>query len=133
MNSIFLKKCKNGLKNGVLPKKSSPFLAIFTYFLAKFVWPYFFWPILSDFFISPGNMFIWSIFLRMNSIFLKKCKNGLKNRVLPKKSSPFLAIFTYFLAKFVWPYFFLADFVRFFYFSRKHVYLKYLSTNELDF
>ena len=91
-NSIFLKKCKNGLKNGVLPKKY-PFFANFYPFLGKMRLTHFFWPISAEFFIPPGNMFIRTIFLRNNSIFLKKCENGLKNWVLPKTKSTFFAYF----------------------------------------
>ena len=92
-NSIFLKKCKNGLKNGVLPKKYLFFLPIFTDFLGKMRLTLYFWPILAEFFIPSGNMFIRIVFLRNNSIFLKKCKNGLKNGVLPKTKSTFFAYF----------------------------------------
>ena len=88
-NSIFLKKCKNGLKNGVLPKK----VPLFYPFLVRIRLTLFFWPILAEFFIPPGNMFIRAVFLRNNSIFLTKCKNGLKNGVLPKTKSTFFAYF----------------------------------------
>ena len=56
--------------------------------------PWFFWPILAEFFIPPGNMFIRTVFLRNNSVFfLKKCKNELKNGVLSKKVHLFYPFF----------------------------------------
>ena len=96
-NSIVLKKCKNELKNGVLPQK----VRLFYPFLGKIRLILFFF---AEFFIPPGNMFIRTVFLRNNSIFLKKCKNELKNRVLPKKVPlfyPFLGKMR--LTHFFWP------------------------------
>ena len=87
-----------------------------------------FWPILVEFFIPPGNMFIRTVFLRKNSIFLKKCKNELKNGVLPKK----VPLFTFFGQNKIDP-FFLADFGQIFYSIRKYVYSNCLSTKQLNF
>jgi hypothetical protein len=88
-NSIFLKKCENELKNGVLLKN----VFLFYPFLGKMRLTLDFWPILAELLIPPGNMFIRTVFLQNNSIVLKKCKNGLKNEVLPKTKSTFFAYF----------------------------------------
>ena len=82
----FFEKCKNELKNGVLPKKVPLF---YSFFGQNQIDPFFF----AEFFIPPGNMFIRTVFLRNNSIFLKKCQNGLKFGVLAKTSSTFLSMF----------------------------------------
>jgi hypothetical protein len=57
----------------------------------------YFLPILAELLISPGNMFIRTDFLQNNSIFLKKCKNGLKMEFC-QKVRLLLSIFTDFWA-----------------------------------
>ena len=72
------------------PQKVPLFLPIFTDFLGKMRLTLYFWPILAEFFIPSGNMFILR---NLQLDFFEKCKNGLKNGVLPKTKPTFFAYF----------------------------------------
>ena len=103
-NSIFFLNVKTGSKMEFSPPKY-PFLPLF----GKNVLDLFFLPILSDFFIRLGNMFIWAIYLRNNSIFWKKCKNEFNNRVLLPPPIIEKNIVFFFLKK----YFFCSSIIEF--------------------
>ena len=47
--------------------------------------PFLFLQIFDIFLIPSGNVFIWVVFPRMNSIFSQKSTNGLRNAFLNKK------------------------------------------------
>ena len=80
--------------------KKYPFFSlnfqVFTQFWPQSAWPFLFRPILADFLIPPGNMFIWAVFLWMNSIFWKKMKIGFRNVFLVLKKTLFSRLFTRF-------------------------------------
>ena len=111
--------------------KSTPLFAYLYWLLGNMRLTLYFWPILAEFFISPGNMFIRTVFLRNNSIFLKKCKNGVKNGVFAQNVSLF-CLFLLILGQNEIDPFFLADFGRIFYSSRKYIYSNCLSTKQLN-
>ena len=89
---FFENNVKTGSNLEFWPKKY-PF---FTVLSQNVLDSFFVWLIFGEFFIFPGNMFIRTVFLRNNSIFLKKCKNCFKNGVLPQKIPPFFYIFLFF-------------------------------------
>ena len=68
-NSIFLKKCKNGLKNGVLPKKVP-------LFWAKWDWPFIFGQCWPNFLFLPEICLFGLSFYETTRFFWKNVKMG---------------------------------------------------------
>jgi hypothetical protein len=68
---FFEKNVKMGSKMEFYPNRT-PFFCLFLLIFEQNEIDPFFWPILAEFFIPPGNMYIQTFLLRNNSIFLKK-------------------------------------------------------------
>jgi hypothetical protein len=89
---FFWKKCKNGHKIEFSPN-STPFFAYFYRFLGNMELTFFFVADFGQIFYS-SRKYVYSNCVCTNQLnFFEKCKNGLKNGVLPKTKSIFFAYF----------------------------------------